>query len=192
MTRRIEQGLNRVEGEVRINGRPARQGDPVALGDRLSTGADSRAMVVLGRDAFLLRERTEVQFDGGGGIATALRVLTGKILSVFEPRRAERRISTVTATMGIRGTGIYIEVEADRTYVCTCYGEVELVPVAAPAQAETVRTRHHESPRYVYARADGTAIEEAPVINHSDSELYVLEALVGRLPPFDPSDQSNY
>jgi hypothetical protein len=30
-------------------------------------------------------------------------------------------------------------------------------------------------------------IEKAPVVNHTDAELVLLESLVGRTVPFDPS-----
>jgi len=92
-----------------------------------------------------------------------------------------------TAAIGIRGTGIYVELDGARTYVCTCYGEAELTPLDDPAAAETVRTRHHDEPRYIYPRGMPRMIEKAPVINHTDAELVLLESLVGRKVPFDPA-----
>jgi len=89
-----------------------------------------------------------------------------------------------SATIGIRGTAAYLEAEPDRTYVCTCYGEAVLEPLAEPAARETVRTRHHEQPRYIMPKGAPQMIMRAPVINHSDAELEMLEALVGRKPPF--------
>ena len=111
-------------------------------------------------------------------------LVTGKLLSVFG--RGPRRIATSTATIGIRGTGIYIEAEAERTYVCTCYGVVDLQASNMPAAKETVRTIHHDAPRYIYAHGEMPIqmIQTAPVMNHSDAELIMLEALVGREPPF--------
>ena len=55
-----------------------------------------------------------------------LRLLTGSLLSVFGERGANQALSvnTSTATIGIRGTGIYMEAEPDLTYLCTCYGTV--------------------------------------------------------------------
>jgi hypothetical protein len=91
----------------------------------------------------------------------------------------------VTATIGIRGTGIYVEIEARRTYACTCYGEAVLTPVDDPGAAETVRTKHHDQPRYIYGKGMPSMMEAAPVVNHTDAELYMLEGLVGRSPPFE-------
>ncbi len=86
--------------------------------------------------------------------------------------------------IGIRGTAGYIEVERDRTYVCICYGAADLHAADDPAAAETVTTRHHDEPRYIYAGGLPRLIETAPVVNHTDEELAMLEVLVGRQPPF--------
>jgi hypothetical protein len=89
-----------------------------------------------------------------------------------------------TATIGIRGTGVYIEAEPDLTYVCTCYGQVALASRDDPDDAELITTKNHDDPRYISRKPDkGTSIRLAPVINHSDAELKLLEAIVGRKVP---------
>jgi hypothetical protein len=60
------------------------------------------------------------------------------------------------------------------------------VPVGESAAAETVRTRHHEQPRYIMAQGAPQMIMKAPVVNPTDAELMLLESLVGRSVPFDP------
>jgi len=184
----IEPGVARVQGEARINGSPAQRGMAVGPGDVMTTGASSELVAVVGAEAFLARADTRVEL-GGGAAAFAigtLRVVTGALLSVFPPGEG-KRILTPTAAIGIRGTGIYIEIQGARTYVCTCYGEAVLTPVDEPAAAETVRTRHHEEPRYIYSLGAPRMIERAPVVNHADAELILLESLVGRRVPFEPS-----
>ncbi|MBE0622331.1 MAG: hypothetical protein IH605_17210 [Burkholderiales bacterium] len=172
------------KGQVLINGRVATMGAMVAPGDSVVTAAGGLAVFVVGKDAFLLRENSELHTAGSGILIASLRLVTGKLLSVFG--RGKRSISTATATIGIRGTGIYIEAEAERTYVCTCYGVVDLQASNMPAAKETVSTTHHDAPRYIYAHGEMPIkmIEVAPVKNHSDAELIMLEALVGREPPF--------
>ena len=181
----VEKGVYRVRGDARINGEPARQGQEIQAGDRVTTGPGAELVFVVGRDAYMVRERSSLSFG-----ADALRVVTGAVLSVFGGGR--RRIETTTATIGIRGTGIYVEVEPARTYVCTCYGEVELAARDDPASRETVRTRHHEAPRYVMAGGAPQMLMEAPVVNHTDAELILLEDLVGRRPPFMDADVNPY
>ncbi len=177
-------GMAELKGEVRINGRRAGQGAALAPGDTVTTAPGASAVFVLGRDAFLIRENSELQTAGGKALAGALRLVTGKLLSVFG--RGQRSIVTGTATLGIRGTGIYLEAEAERTYVCTCYGTVDMQANNMPEARETVQTKHHEAPRYIYARGEMPIkmIVAAPMINHTDAELIMLEALVGREPPF--------
>jgi hypothetical protein len=177
-------GMVEVNGEVLINGRPARAGSAMTPGDSVATAPGGTAVFVLGRDAFLIRENSELRTAGRSALAGPLRLVTGKLLSVFG--RGSHNIVTPTATIGIRGTGIYIEAEAERTYVCTCYGRVDLQASSMPEARETVQTTHHDAPRYIYAHGEMPIrmIEPAPVINHTDAELIMLEALVGRKPPF--------
>ena len=183
----IQKGVARVRGEARVNGKPAQRGTELKPGDVITTGRDAEFIAVVGRDAFLARGGSRVELSGEASqpVVSGLRLVTGALLSVFEPGRS-KRIRTATATIGIRGTGVYVELEASRTYVCTCYGEARLVPVDDPKQAETVRTAHHDQPRYIYPKGMPRMIEKAPVINHTDAELILLESLVGRKVPFDP------
>ncbi|MDA1117742.1 MAG: hypothetical protein O2979_06980 [Proteobacteria bacterium] len=185
----VEKGVYRVQGDARVNGVPAKRGMEVKPGDAVTTHADSEIVFVVNRDAFLLRANS--RFEVGSAAADLFRIVTGALLSVFQP--GERKTLRVqNATIGIRGTGIYVESGVDKTYVCTCYGEAELVPEHDPAAGETVRTRHHDQPRYIMSKGAPQMIMKAPVINHSDAELTLLESLVGRRPPFDPTDYSRY
>src|SRR6266571_1921254 len=109
-------------------------------------------------------------------------VATGKgALAVFGPG-GERNIVTSTATIGIRGTGCYFEVEPARTYFCLCYGTADLA-AAGSDQRASYTTTHHESPRYIYGDGRSRAIVPANVVNHTDAELIMLEGLAGRSPP---------
>ncbi len=182
----VQKGIARARGEVRIGDLPAKQGMEIKPGDVITTGARAEIVFVVGRDAFMARSGSRIELSGAASqaVISGLRLVTGALLSVFEPGRG-RRIQTATATIGIRGTGIYVEVEKARTYACTCYGEAELVPVDEPKDAETVRTTHHDQPRYIYPKGMPRMIERAPVINHTDAELILLESLVGRTVPFD-------
>lgn len=181
----VEKGVHRLRGDVRINGAPAREGMDVKAGDVVTTGAASEAVFVTGKDAFLVRANSRIEAQGTAGalVLTGLRILTGAVLSVFSP--GERRaLYTRTATIGIRGTAVYIEAEEARTYVCTCYGEAEIVSAMDPSARETVNTKHHDQPRYVMGMGAPQMLMGAPVLNHTDAELTFLEALVGRSPPF--------
>ncbi|MDH3320696.1 MAG: hypothetical protein OEO84_13530 [Betaproteobacteria bacterium] len=183
----LEKGVYRVTGEAHINGVAAKRGMEVRVGDAVVTAAGSEIIFVVNRDAFLLRASSRL--DVGGAAANVFRIVTGALLSVYQPG-VRKTLHAPTATIGIRGTALYVESGADKTYVCTCYGEAELVPLADPGAAETVRTRHHEQPRYIMRKGAQQMMVKAPVINHTDAELRMLESLVGRGVPFNPADHS--
>ena len=181
----VEKGIHRLRGDVRVNGASAREGMDVKAGDVITTGPNSEVVFVTGRDALLIRANSRVETQGVAGelLLTGLRVVTGAVLSVFTPGQA-KTLSTATATIGIRGTGVYVEAEAARTYACVCYGEADLVSVMDPSARETVRTTRHEQPRYIMGSGAPQMLMGAPVVNHTDAELIMLESLVGRRPPF--------
>lgn len=182
----VAPGLHKLRGTVTVNAKPAKEGQRVGPGDTIATGPGSEAIYVIGQDAFLQRESSTVSF-GADLAQNLMRVVTGKLLSVFG--KGARKIQVSTATIGIRGTGCYIEDEGEgakaRTYFCLCYGSVELTPNAAPHEAERYSTTHHDKPMYVHNDMKmPKMMVPAAVINHTDDELKLLEALVGRWPPF--------
>ena len=181
----IRPGLNRIKGEVIVNHRVASEGQLIKPGDTVVTGKNSEAIYVIGQDAFMQRELTTVNF-GADAVQNLMRVVSGKILSVFG--KGARTIQVSTATIGIRGTGCYIEEENHgakaRTYFCLCYGAVELTPSAAPRERESYSTVHHDKPMYIHNDPQmAKMMVPAAVINHTDAELELLEGLVGRVTP---------
>ena len=182
----VAPGLHKMRGEVTVNLKPAREGQLIGPGDTVVTGRDSEAIYVIGQDAFLQRESSTISF-GADAAENLMRVVTGKILSVFG--KGARTIKVSTATIGIRGTGCYIEDEGSdakaRTYFCLCYGSVDLTPSAAPQERESYSTTHHDKPMYIHNDMKmAKMMVPAGVINHTDDELKLLESLVGRWPPF--------
>ena len=116
----IKTGVARVSGDVRVNGKQAPVGTQVGAGDVIETGRGN-AVVVVNRDAYVVRAGTKLEFGGGASKVEqgTLRLLAGKVLSVFVPGNRVR-VATGTATIGIRGTGLYLECVPDCTYACTC------------------------------------------------------------------------
>ncbi len=173
-------GVNRIEGSAEVNGRPARIGTPVNLGDRVSTGKSSQAVIVVGSDAFLMRSQTTIEVGGRGGVLSEMLITTGKVLSVFSQKPVA--IKAASASIGIRGTGAYIEVGLAGVYFCLCYGEAL---VDGPGMSsKLVKTTHHEQPLLLTDDGGILRAQPGPFQNHSDAELIMLEALVGREPPF--------
>ncbi len=53
-------------------------------------------------------------------------------------------INTPSYTLGIRGTGLYLEAEPEHTYFRTCYGDVEVQATNDPDSKETIVSSHHD------------------------------------------------
>jgi len=78
-----------------------------------------------------------------------------------------------------------VESDPEQTYFCTCYGTVDMSARNDRASRETIKTTHHDNPRYILGKgAAGKLIRPAPFVNHTDMELTLIETLVGRTPPF--------
>ena len=172
--------------EVTVDGKPANINTPIGPGSVVKTGSKGLIIFIVAEDAFILRSNSELEMKTSDGvIIEGMRILSGKILSVFGRREKPHTITTSTATIGIRGTGIYLESEVDRSYVCTCYGHTRIVANADSNVSQDVVSEHHDKPLYVLPSAsNGKLIVSAPFINHTDSELALIEELVGRTTPF--------
>jgi hypothetical protein len=174
-------GVHQIEGMASVNGRPAHVGTPILMGDRVSTARASQAIIVIGSDAMLLRAQTTIEVKGREGVLSEMLITTGKVLSVFSKKPVA--IRAASASIGIRGTGAYVEVDPGSVYFCLCYGEA-LVEGPGMAAGKRVTTTHHEEPLLLSETGGILRAEPGPFRNHSDAELIMLEALVGREPPF--------
>lgn len=177
-----------LQGEVKINGVRAALDTKIGPSDTIETGQNGLIIFVVGQDSFVVRSNSKLVLKGERGLLDTLQLFTGKVLSVFGKRR--HQIRTPSAIVGIRGTGVYTESDPQQTYMCTCYGVVDLYASNDPTSKETIEARHHDKPRYILSSgAAGERIRPAPFINHTDEELMILEAIVGRTVPFAFSSQ---
>lgn len=181
-------GIHSFTGNVTVNGSPAKVGMLVKPGDRVATGPGANATVIIGKDAYLLRADTSVVFEGAkddAGLLDTVLVTTGKVLSVFGKRGSKERVRVraLNATIGIRGTGCYLEVEGKRVYLCLCYGEAAITGPGMDVPT-VITTTHHESPLWLDESGTSMKMEKAGLISHTDDELIMLEKLQGREPPF--------
>jgi hypothetical protein len=181
------QSIFRLSGSASVNGKEANPDTFIRPGDTVKTGDDSELVFAVGGQAMILRSNAELIIerednDISSMIIAGLHLLTGKLLSVS--RNAPMKIQTLTATIGVRGTGWYIETDPEQTYFCTCYGVTDVV-ANKDLSKQTVVSTHHDQPLYILGdSASGKSIRKAPFINHTDQELTLIETLVGRTPPF--------
>ncbi|MBF0127495.1 MAG: hypothetical protein HQM02_09815 [Magnetococcales bacterium] len=215
--KKLEAGINQLEGHVLIDGRPARTGMEANNNSLIETGPDAMLALVLGKDAFLIRENTKLQFNPPGSAqskyplfaeaasdrksmtdtpngpaiavskdAFGFTLESGKVLSVFAGGR--RLLRTPELQIGIRGTGVYLESAiisgSENSYICTCYGTIDIQSRTNPSIQETIVSKHHDNPRSIIASQNHAKINPAQFVNHTDAELVMINALVGRTPPF--------
>lgn len=190
----VMRGIQSVQGAVTVNGAMAKVGTMVKVGDRISTSVNkgSSAVIVIGNDAYMLREDTTIILQaskknmvvGAAEVLESLLIASGKVLSVFGKRPPHQPVTlrARSATIGIRGTGCYVEVYERRTYFCLCYGEASVE--GAGMTTQNIRTTHHEQPMWIDENSGAMRMEKAEFGNHADAELILLEKLVGREPPF--------
>jgi len=172
-----------MRGNVGVNGQKANTDTKIEANDIVTTGRRRHVVFAVGKDAFVLRSNSRLELSGAGLAISTLRLVTGKLLSVFGKSR--HKMHTPNATIGIRGTGVYTEADPEQSYICTCYGVVDLFADNDKESTETITSQHHDAPRYILSNeAKGQNIQPAPFINHTDLELQIIEELVGRTPPF--------
>ncbi|MFM9912136.1 MAG: FecR domain-containing protein [Methylophilaceae bacterium] len=172
-----------LQGSLLVNGVVANLDTVISPNDKLVTGDNSQAIFVVGHDAFTLRANSELQLSSHEQLVGGLRLVAGALLSVFGKSR--HQIDTPTSTIGIRGTGVYVEAQPDVSYVCTCYGTTEIK--SSNGTTESVTSQHHDAPKYVTNKGE---ILPAGFFNHTDDELLLIETLVGRTTPFALFDDS--
>ena len=200
-----EKSIYRITGQATVNGKEATLDTRIKPGDTVQTAKDSEIIfVVNGNNSMILRgdshllletEQKKVEpkkderkkFEPAivqpeTSFITGLKLFTGRLLSVS--RNSPMRVKTVTATLGIRGTGFYVTSDPEQTYFCTCYGLTDVVSNFNPNSKETIQAKHHDQPVYIVNDPLGKNIRSAPLIDHTDQELTLIETLVGRTTPF--------
>jgi hypothetical protein len=182
------QSIYKIEGEARVNGEVATLDTKIAPRDTVETGRNSELIFVVGGNSMIMRADSRMVMEPSpapteNALITGLRLLTGKVLSVS--RNNAMKFTTTTATIGIRGTGLYLEADPEQTYFCLCYGTADVAALNDPASTDSVTAQRHDKPLYIAAKApEGNSIRRAPFINHTDQELALIETLVGRTTPF--------
>ena len=180
--------VHELSGEATINGFRLARASAIRAGSTLATGADGRVWFTLGGDAYFLRPRTRLRLEPeglGDEVVRALRLLSGAVGATFRSG-VDRRVRASTVTIGVRGTGIYVETSPQETYACTCFGAAELWSVATEGTLEHLGPRGapHLARRILHDPQAGTRIVAAPLERHTNEEMGRLERLAGRPYPF--------
>ncbi len=159
-------------------------------------GKESFVQFKVGQDAFKLSKDTDVKFSGDKHIAS-INVKKGRLLGAFKTGR-QRKITTVNATMGIRGTAVFVEAVSDKeTKFCTCYGKTTVSDKSNSKSLKELEATHHNSVQILDGKVEKTSLfygleQFIYEPTHSDNELRGLEYMVGRVPAFDKDGKSPF
>lgn len=175
--------IHTLQGEVFINRRRATLASRIHAGDHIVVAHDGQLIFTLGGDAYLLHGGTALKLERAKeGLITGLRLLTGAVLAVFAKRRHKTTLRTQVATIGIRGTAVFLNSTPNKLYTCTCYGHTD---IHVGHHSDEVIATHHNAHEVSADNTGVMSMRATQVLDHSDDELRMLEALVGRTPPFD-------
>ena len=176
--------IHELLGIVTINKNPLSVTSSIKNGDEIMVSPDGKLVFSMGEDAFLVRGGSVLQVyaEESNVLVSALRLLNGAMLGVFGKRKSTMRIYTATATIGIRGTAVYVAVTPQKLYTCTCYGHTDLI--VGLDKADVIAT-HHNAHVVTTGKNGNAQMKAFEVLDHTDDELRMLEALVGRKPIFD-------
>ena len=180
--------IYRLSGKVTVNGQDATLQTLIKTGDTIVTAKGAEVVFVVGTHSMILRGASTLTISPAAPaensfVVRSLKLLNGALLSVSTGTTLS--LTTATANVGVRGTGFYVESEPERTYFCTCYGVTDIAAIDDAGSRATIEATHHERPVYILRSGEaGRKIRDAPFINHTDEELTLIEALVGREPPF--------
>jgi len=179
-----------LEGEVTMDGRPLEIGDRVVSGSTFVTAPDSSCEILFGgKNIFRIQENTVVvitlkkgqgELDlQKGGMALVLQKL-----ETLGSREPEFGVTTPSASLGVRGTAFFVQVESESsTYICACNGTLQ-VEDGKSRQSQDLTGTHHKALRFE-ARADGTyEAGPAPMLYHDDGDLDSLAAEIGETIPW--------
>lgn len=176
--------IRKMRGKVWVNNVPATLESLIKPGDTVKTGANSQVIFVIDNDVYQLGERSSLRLrynpSSNNRIVNAMRLISGALMGVFG--KGNKTIQSPTATLGIRGTGLFLQIEPESTYFCTCYGETEIYTRGMGPNKPLVSATHHKAYSISHDTHD-TRIWDDTMKYHTDDELYYLESLVGRKPP---------
>ena len=175
--------IHLIEGTVTRNSKRITSQSMIQSNDEIAVSQNGQLVFSMGQDAFLVRGGSVFSVIADGNLLiSSLRIITGALLGVFGPRANTTRIVTSTAIIGIRGTAVYVDATPHQCYTCTCYGRTDLI--AANQHEDVIASRHNA--HVVKSTLSGKLqMQVFEVIGHNDTELRMLEALVGRKPIFD-------
>jgi len=167
-----------LKGPVLINGKLAHKNSPITFGDEIITGSRGRIALRLAGNVYRVGNRSHLKLPETTRNFT-LNFFFGSVLAVFRSD-TPKTIQTLTSVLGVRGTGLYLDIDNEQTFLCTCYGDVDFKD---KENEENVRHIHSEYHNIVVLNHQTRAFSTQAMKGHQTSDLFELEAIAERTPP---------
>lgn len=173
------------EGKERI---PLKPGLELRKGDVVQTGDQTSAKLLLGQGevALLLKPNSTLLVQKAEKRDYRVVVKTGALLSTVRKPVGEAThfsIQTRAATMGVRGTTLYVRDEPGKpVFFCPCHGKIN-VRSKDGSNAVDFDSVHHDTPKLIAGGNSLLSARMTPMpggyeIGHSDDEIADLQKLL--------------
>jgi len=175
--------IQRIEGKVLLNKKPASQGALVKSADEITTLPNSKAVVLYEDEVYQIRENTTFILPSGINKDNTSNLVTGSVLAAFTPGKPRKMKIGGLATLSIRGTGIYARTDNEGVHYCLCYGHSTLASHDHSVDLDTASKFHKD----LIVLKDGnirTPKFTERKLDHTSRENIELEKLLNRPSPF--------
>ncbi len=166
------------KGPVLINGKLANKNSPITFGDEIITGSRGRIGLRLAGNVYRVGNRSHLKLPETSKNFT-LNFFFGSILAVFRSD-TPKTIQTLTSVLGVRGTGLYLDIDSEQTFLCTCYGDVDFKDKENEGNVRHIHSEYHN---IVALNHQTRAFSKQAMKGHATPDLFELEALAERTPP---------
>jgi hypothetical protein len=175
--------IQRIEGKVLLNKKPATQGALVKSADEITTLPNSKAVVLYEDEVYQIRENTTFVLPSGVNKDNTSNLVKGSVLAAFTPGKPRQMKIGGLATLSIRGTGIYARSDDEGVHFCLCYGHSTLASHDHSVDLDTASKFHKD----LIVSKDGnirTPKFTERKLDHTSRENIELEKLLNRPSPF--------
>jgi hypothetical protein len=167
-----------IQSPVLVNGKIATTDTPIHFGDDIITGSRGRISIRLAGNVYRVGTSSHLKLPETTKNFT-LNFFFGSILAVFR-HDTRKTVRTRTAVLGVRGTGLFLNIDKQQTYLCTCYGDVEFQD---QENKNNIRHIHSEYHNIIALNHESRTFTSESMKGHQTSDLFELESEVERAPP---------
>lgn len=131
-----------ISGEVLLNGKACEFGTPLKIGDTITTGAKSVAVIQFGESSVIsLKENSSFTLDAlvisKEGDIVAIKQKFGSSFNKIVKRGTNYSVSTPTSVAAVRGTSFLCTVHEKGSLIKLSTGKIKVIPIIVGEPKET-------------------------------------------------------